>query len=315
MKDDTDRRDNEPGDEQDLAEVIRLQAEALARISGRMAGRRAERHAGETGGGAGGVKPPPRASIGQLVRTGAPAGGSGLPVLADDAALSLESMPVLNAFRQFLDAERRRARRRQMALAGVFIALLAAVMAVGVIVGRRHLARMQAEVDAAREESVRDRAESEEHMRRMALTAADMSDAREQVQQDLRGVAEGTAALRQELTNQLRAARQELVRQVAFQTNEILRLQDVIASLQIENAQLGNRLATMAAAPRTENVLPETPPGQDDGLTPIPEPLPAAGDERMDAPAAPPVEAGAVPLTLRPQNLPRPVQIRLPVAP
>ena len=84
-----------------LTEILRLQAETLARMTSRM--------------GAGVPPDPPAARLPQGARFADDdedddaTGNSALPVLARDPSVSGESLPVLNTFRKFLADERRRA--------------------------------------------------------------------------------------------------------------------------------------------------------------------------------------------------------------
>ncbi len=63
-------------------------------------------------------------------------------------ALSAENLPVLNAFNEFLEAERRSTRRRFRALLYVFALLLLSTAAGGLVAGRFVIQRMRGEITA-----------------------------------------------------------------------------------------------------------------------------------------------------------------------
>jgi hypothetical protein len=94
---------SEPGKQgvEGLTEVLRLQAEALSRISERMSGAGLSQAAGKV--------PPPNP-----LKSNHFEAGVNLPALSGDPALKEESLPVLNSFKQFLEQERRRGRKRLM---------------------------------------------------------------------------------------------------------------------------------------------------------------------------------------------------------
>lgn len=88
-------------------------------------------------------------------------------VLRDSRALGrpMRALPVLDAFRQFLAAERRRARNRMLGLAGVFILILVAlgIAAVGVfdrLAGDFRVVRSEIETVKNESSRVRDNARS-----------------------------------------------------------------------------------------------------------------------------------------------------------
>ncbi|MEI7436410.1 MAG: hypothetical protein WCL16_06350, partial [bacterium] len=114
-----------------LTEILRLQAETLARMTSRM--------------GNGASQIPPAARLPEGARFADDDdddevnGNSALPVLARDPSASGDSLPVLNTFRKFLADERRRARRRLTAAAIVFAALLLIILTALIWVGSENL--------------------------------------------------------------------------------------------------------------------------------------------------------------------------------
>jgi hypothetical protein len=343
MKDDHEANEgrgarDDGGNEADLAEVIRLQAEALARISGRMSGHRTEREGRDI--------PPPgrgRSESGDVLLARRPAAhDDSLPVLGDDPALSADQMPVLNAFKKFLDMERRRTRRR-MIEGGILVGLLlVGVLTAGFVLGRNRLAELSDRLREQRESSERARLDTETELRRVAWAAQELRTARSLADADLRRLQENAALLRHELTNQVLQARTQLVTEISRQSQDLERMKKMIASLESENVRLQTDLADIRTAPP---VLPPTPvvtepaaPVEEDevdadfaaALRARGEELPAAPPAPLGLEPAPAPEAplpgprrtqtagsreGSLPLVIAPSNLTRSVEFRLPLIP
>lgn len=306
MSDDNDPRENEQTDQENLAEVIRLQAEALARISSRMTG---HRPAGAPSGGSG--RPPARRGESEAPLALPPGGPSALPVLSDDPALSAESLPVLTAFRQFLDAERRRARNRMIQGAVAFTLVLIAVGVTGVLLGRAYVLRMRAEIRTAREAAEKTRVETASELQRVSTLTTNLYVAKSATESELRKVAAATTGLQLELTNQLQNAQTGLTTQVDAHRRELEHLSDMISSLQIENATLINTMRLMAdreSAPPPE-AAPEPAASSDTNVPAIAGPLAAEASPKPEAAPANPV------LLIRSPNLSHSVQMRLPPPP
>lgn len=224
---DNDRPQGERRDMDDLAEVIRMQAEALARITQRMADQRAPAPAPAS------ERPIPPVKHPVDVLPVAPAGGSSnLPALADDPALSAESLPVLNAFKRFLEAERRRARRRLLVLTALFVLLLGSVLLAFLYLGRTHVERLDAALKAEREKVAR---------------VQDTTDSKlKNVVAEVKQAADVASGLRRDLTNTVLLTRSNLTAQLDSRDGELERLKDVVAALQIENATLANTLNALS---------------------------------------------------------------------
>ena len=211
MTDETHKTSGDNRGMDNLTEVLRLQAEALARISERMAGMPGP---GSGGGGGPLVALPPRHE---------PGGGGvhGLPVLAEDPVLSDESLPVLTAFRKFIDAERRRARIRLIWASIAFVILLAGVLAGVILVGRAKTRELKADIQAAREQT--------DQVRLSADT-------------ELKKVAEVAGGLKTDISRGLQTAQSNVVNQMGARDAEIEKLKDLISSLEIDNATLVGKL-------------------------------------------------------------------------
>lgn len=200
-----------------LTEVLRLQAEALARISERMAG-----------------MPPhgPTAPLAALPpRLDAGGHADNLPVLAGDPTLSEESLPVLNAFRKFIDSERRRARIRLIWACVAFAVILAAVLGGILAIGRSRADQLRDEIASARQQAD------------VVRSTADAG---------LRKAADAAILLKRDIDRGLRATQSNMVNQIVTRDGEIERLKETISSLEIENAMLTGKLKDIAE--RTEQL-------------------------------------------------------------
>lgn len=227
-------------------------------------------------------------------------------IRAGDEALEEDDLPVLNAFRQFLEAERKRARRQLVRLMVLFSIAVLAALAGGVYVVRdwmRQVAR-GVENEKSRTESIR--SESFSNIQTVARAAVTLK----------RDVMEGA--------KKSAAVEADLERQRA----ELARLMDTIVTLEIENAMLQRsvrkiedepfvpRVETARPAPEPDFAPPPAraiapPPADRPSPAPLPEPparaLPAA-PAALEPPAPPPAETQA-------GMTPGGVRFRLPLPP
>lgn len=194
-----------------LTEVLRLQAETLARISERMAG-----------------MPPPQSPAAGALKALPPrdAGGEsyGLPVLAGDPSLSEESLPVLNAFRKFIDAERRRARIRLIWATFGFAVLLTVVLGAVLYLAHAKAEDMQADIRAARQQA---------------------SEARASADAEGRKLAEAALTLKHDVSYNLNVASSNVVARMQSRDAEVERLRETISNLEMDNAELLGKLKSV----------------------------------------------------------------------
>ncbi len=197
----------------DLNEVLRLQAVALARMSERMNSRPAALPSN---------LPPLREHT-----------TSNLPVLASDAALSEDSMPVLSAFREFLELERRRSRVRLMWISLLFAVLFASSVAVLLWMGHERVRELKADIGAANEIVEASRVDANAEIKKLSATAQQSIEA---MKQDLnRSVSSAQVALGSNITVGLKN-----------QDAELDLLKEKLSALEIENAMLVGRLNVTA---------------------------------------------------------------------
>jgi hypothetical protein len=188
-----------------------------------------------------------------------PAGSAELtPLLAGSRSLPGErghqgvaSLPVLNAFQEFLDKERRRARRRLAALAFGLVALFLTLAAVGALVGLRVLGQLaervsdtQSQVASLRAEASALRAGTKHEMDRLAGEADRLGNELSRRQ----------AAL---------AAAEFMPAQVAAFSNDLAELRVLLSGLTSTNASLREELnrvkGDLAARASGAGARPRTP--------------------------------------------------------
>lgn len=201
-----------------LTEVLRLQAEALSRISERMSG---ARHPGATPG-----IPPvePRRESGNL------------PVLAGDPALSGDSLPVLNSFKSFLEQERQMARRRLLWVILGFTGVFSAVLALLVWLNNERASGLEADLRHSAERSEQARQEADAGLKRLAAQSALTATQNvNQMRHDMaRNILWAHSVIASNFTSEL-----------SGRDSELDRLKEKLASVEVENALLSRRLAEL----------------------------------------------------------------------
>jgi hypothetical protein len=197
---------------------------------------------------------------------------SGSIIRAGDEALE-EDLPVLNAFRQFLDAERRRARRQMIIMITVFTVILVGMAVGGTWFVRKALSRMETGIES-------DKVRFEED--RLATVS------------NLQTVAKVAVSLKKDVLD-TRTTSSVLQEKVKKQSGELDKLLDTISTLEIQNSTLQRamRLLDKAMEPsyeRPEPVIREQGPRQPfaEPVSRRPEPAiaPAPAAEIYPAPVA-----------------------------
>lgn len=266
-----------------LTEVLRLQAEALSRISERMAG---------LSQGGGKVPPLPLPSA----QRDKADDGMHLPVLAGDPVLSEESLPVLNSFKKFLDEERRRGRKRFVwGLLG-FTALFSLVLAAVVWMNGSRIHALKTDIGQASSQLARTKQEAATELRRVE-TKTDQTAAR------------NAAAMRSDVTRNILWAHSTLASNMNFELtgrdSEIVRLKDKVATLEVDNTMLTRKVEELAQRVKTieADYLDFLERSINESERPGEKGLPAA-------PAA--AEARPAPLKINSPKFGRPLQLRVP---
>ena len=230
-----------PGAPADLSEVLRRQAEELARLSRQLSGTvpgpgltpSVEREVG--------AEKPPVQTWMPPVKAGPVAGESALPVLASDPALSADSLPVLDAFRQFLDEERRRTRRRMVRLMLAGGGLVVAAVAVLAWVFTRSLDETRRNLQVTQMKASQMAADQAKRVGQVSLTTSNLERRLTVERQKVQSVV--VAATNLQKTLEAESARHEQTRAVLESTireqqEEIQRLHDMLTTLEIDNALL-----------------------------------------------------------------------------
>ncbi len=212
-----------------LTEVLRLQAEALSRISERMSGARgASQEAGSA------KAPPPTHPEGSH-------GGSHLPALSRDPALNQDSLPVLNSFKKFLDDERRQSRRRIL-----WMTLGLTVAFSGALAGIVWLNNES--VEGVRNNIIREQVKSEKARQAAAATAA--AAIRRVEAQAAQATAQTASTMRKDITRNILWAHSVISSNVNTELSdrdgEVDRLKEKISTLEVENTMLTRKLDELA---------------------------------------------------------------------
>lgn len=202
-----------------LTEVLRLQAEALSRISERMADAR-----GVHGDISQGIPSPSHEPAREQVH---------LPARASDPALTEESLPVLNSFKKFLDQERRRSRQRMLWILFGFSIIIAGVLAIIVRVSDERARALESDIVQAKAKAEQARAETGQELRQMGEKASIMA-------------AQNASQMRKDITRNILWAHSMISSNVnsefSGRDNDIERLKDKVSSLEIENAMVSRKV-------------------------------------------------------------------------
>ena len=167
-----------------------------------------------------------------------------MPVRQDSRALaqSPESLPVLDAFRDFIEGERRRTRRRMRAMAASFIVVLVLVVAGGLAVIQSHLSEISKDYGVIREALEKDAALFDH---RTAEAVLRVGQTAEKTQQAMLRAEQTAKNLRADLDRQseaLSSAEGNFGTQLGMQSNTLEQMHALLAILQTENATLRTHL-------------------------------------------------------------------------
>lgn len=272
----------------DLNEVLRLQAVALARMSERMDSHRAA-----------GPRPAPLPS-------GERPGSGNLPVLASDAALTEDSLPVLNAFREFLDQERRRSRARILWVSFSFAVVFAVTALLVVWMGRERLQELRND---------------------LGTTNKKVDETLQSANAEIKKVSEAAgrtvSTIQKDVNTTLHKAQSAMASNVAVEMRsrdaELGLLKEKLAALEIENAFLIGRLREANRATEAADMAAEEPEPVENGGEAAVE-VPEEGSAvTADTPAmseqgnpAGPVSAGGAPILIQTPAYNRPVRLKVP---
>jgi len=204
-----------------LTEVLRLQAEALSRISERMAGMRGSQPESAP------IPPPPPVYQGLGRESGS------LPVLARDPVLSDDSLPVLNTFKNFLEQERRHARKRLLWVLLSFTMIFSGVLSVIVWLNGERSREIKSEIVQTNARAERSRLDSEAELKRLGENMSNTAT-------------QNVSQMRKDITRNILWAHSVLASNVSSELSgrdsETERLKEKISSIEIENAMLARQI-------------------------------------------------------------------------
>jgi len=224
MTDDKRNADNEHRAMDGLTEVLRLQAEALSRISERMAGMRGA---------------PPDSTPIQVPPPFQPGVGresGNLPVLAHDPALNEESLPVLNSFKNFLDQERRRTRKRLLWVLLGFTMVFSGVVVVIVWQNSESAQEIKADIAKTSNLAKQSRLETQAEIQRLGEQAS--VTATQNVSQMRKDIARNIVWAHSVIASNVSS-------ELSGRDSEAERLKEKISSIEIENAMLSRRVVEL----------------------------------------------------------------------
>ncbi len=258
-----------------LTEVLRLQAEALSRISERMAGHPGAAEA------AGSAAVPPVADP--------PRGGVHLPVLAGDPTLGEDSLPVLNSFKRFLDEERRRTRKKMIWGLAVFGVVLAVTLTVIVRAGNDRVRELKNDISLAGDQLRKSRVESEEKIKKVEAVATQVAG-------------QTAAQMRKDITRNILWAHSvissNMTSELSGRDGDMERLKDRVVELEAENAMLSRQLGDLDQRLKIMEATIEV--------------LPFDGAGSSRTPGVVPGGTPSVPLLINSPKYGRPFQLRMP---
>jgi len=211
-------------------------------------------------------------------------------IRAGDTALDEDDLPVLTAFREFLEAERRRTRRQIRRLIALFIAGFALVAAGGTWLVRLWVLQLEARLETEKVQTLVRQAETTSNLQTVARTAVALK-------REVAESAQKSAAVEADL---------------ARQREEVARLLDSLRALEVENALLERAVRRMELVPPAPSSfppsasMPPTPTSTLDTVTVERRPPEMSAAE----PRPPPSQVSEAPLT---QTTPAGIRFRLPL--
>jgi hypothetical protein len=204
-----------------LTEVLRLQAEALSRISERMSGLRGNFQKTMP------MNPPPGFASQD------PGQGLNLPALAGDPALNEDSLPVLNSFKQYLSDERRRARKRNLWLTLGFTVAFSGVLAAIVWLNSERISAIRTDVVEQKARAEKSRQEAAGAIKKVADGVAQAST-------------QTATTLHKDITRNILWAHSVISSNLSSELTgrdvEIDQLKDKVSALEIDNTMLAKQL-------------------------------------------------------------------------
>ena len=222
--------DLEHRDVEGLTEVLRLQAEALSRISERMAGMNKP---------APGI--PPQATLKDQ-----PGDGLHLPALSGDPSLKEDSLPVLNSFKQFLEQERRQGRKRFVwGLVGLTVAF--SIVLGGIVwLNSKRVHTLKADIQQTSARLDLSKQEAEVELKKVSDKVTDKV-----AQSAARNVATMRSDINRNILWAHSALASNMTSELSGRDGEIERLKEKVSTLEVDNTLLVRQVTELAQRVKT----------------------------------------------------------------
>jgi len=224
MTDEKNSSDFERRGVEGLTEVLRLQAEALSRISERMAGKHEPQADSPTG------------MHSHHPHLEPPRDASHLPVLAGDPALGEDSLPVLNSFKKFLDQERRHTRKRMLWALAAFTVVFAVVLTAIVLTGNDRVRELKTGLSQAGTLVEQTRRDANDKMKRIE-------------EQTALAATQNVSQMRKDITRNILWAHSvissNMSAELTGRDGEMDRMKEKLSELEIANAMLARRVSEL----------------------------------------------------------------------
>lgn len=221
-----------------------------------------------------------------------------------DAAASYESLPVLAAFRDFIEIERKRTRNSMVVIASFFVIVLGLMIALGLVLGLSYMNRMKgdingthADVGAVAGELLRTRDQTEAAIQKLTAHATRLQDQ----------VRAGSLAADMAL--------QQATSQSDIFSDKMAKIAEMVKALEAENKVLRSRMETAQASsqPPTNPPAPAVPPPMAAAKPAIPAAPPPTVAAAGSSTASNSATANSMTLVVVPRGLSRAVRWRVPI--
>jgi hypothetical protein len=239
-----------------------------------------------------------------------------------------ESMPVLRAFHEFLDQERRRTQRRMMVLAGVCIGLVAMVILCGALLvfnygvnARYQYALMERDLSDVRDDAGKARTAAESSLTKYADRTDHLKDMIVTSQQQLTTVQDRVTATVEQQQRDIEALRRQIellqasrsVAATGSAESEVYRKRQDELLRELERTRAELLLAKASAEQPPQKVQDRPSPRRVEPVLAPPPPIPVRPFDTKPVSVATTSGAASVEMPLVPHGADHPVSWRLPI--
>lgn len=241
-----------------------------------------------------------------------------------------ESMPVLRAFHEFLDQERKRTQRRMLILSGVCVGLVIMVILCGILLvvnygtnARYQYALLERDLSDVRDDATKAKSTAESALGKYSDKTDKLKDMVVSSQQQLLNAQTRSAAAVEQHQRDIDALRRQIELLQATrggaapgtpEAAELSRQQDALVR-ELEKTRAELLLVKAASAQNLARASEQTAPPRRENLVPSVSPLPLPPVPRVVAPVSVTPTAGStsVQIPIVPRGTDRPVTLRLPI--